>query len=210
MCLFHSLYVQTHFSAAVKRKTPNKQIYIFPSSDLILWYHCWLQYCYLKYTVYHKTEDCRSTVVDRSKSSMQMQKVQCSNVSCDLPHDNSFTANRSATVVDAGADPEIFQRGGGGLRRKILKEKCLLIHLSTRVHINTRQTCNSFPLFLFQEDCLLIFALFYYSLFMKFERGVATPVSPPTTRTANGMSIVPGADPISRYLWLARKPSLLN
>ena len=31
----------------------------------------------------------------------------------DLPHDNSFTANRSATVVDAGADPEIFQRGGG-------------------------------------------------------------------------------------------------
>ena len=32
----------------------------------------------------------------------------------------------------------------------------------------------------FQEDCLLFFALFYYSLlFLKFERGVATPVTPP-------------------------------
>ena len=64
----------------------------------------------------------------------------------------------------------------GGLRSKILKEKCLLIHVSTRVHIKTRQTCNSFSLLPFQEDCLLFFffALFYYSLiFLKFERGVA-------------------------------------
>ena len=63
-----------------------------------------------------------------------------------------------------GADPEVFQKGGGGLRGKILKEKCLLIHVSTRVHIKTRQTCNSFSLLPFQEDCLLFFALFYYSL----------------------------------------------
>ena len=59
----------------------------------------------------------------------------------------------------------------GRLRRKILKEKCLLIHVSTRVHIKTRQTCNSFSLLPFQEDCLLFFALFYYSLLFLFERG---------------------------------------
>ena len=35
-------------------------------------------------------------------------------------------------VDTSGADPEFFQRG---LRRKILKEKCLLIHVSTHVHI---------------------------------------------------------------------------
>ena len=69
----------------------------------------------------------------------------------------------------------------GGLKRKTLKEKCLLIHVSTRVHIKTRKTCNSFSLLPFQEDCLLIFALFYYSLlFLKFERGGgATPYTPP-------------------------------
>ena len=74
-----------------------------------------------------------------------------------------------ATCISA--EPEIFQRGGG-LRRKILKEKCLLIHVSTRVHIKTRQTCNSFSLLPFQVECPLFFALFYYSLlFLKFERG---------------------------------------
>ena len=50
----------------------------------------------------------------------------------------------------------------------------------TRVHIKSRQTCNSFSLLPFQENCHLFFALFYYSfLFLKFERGVATPVTPP-------------------------------
>ena len=49
----------------------------------------------------------------------------------------------------------------GGLRRKILKEKCLLIHVSTRVYIKTRQRCNSFSLLPFQEDYLLFFALFF-------------------------------------------------
>ena len=87
----------------------------------------------------------------------------------------------SINLTKTGADPEIFQKGG--LMRIILKEKSLLIHVSTRVHIKTRQTCNSFPLIPFQEDCLLIFALFYYSfLFLKFERweggGGASTVTP--------------------------------
>ena len=61
---------------------------------------------------------------------------------------------------------------GGGLRRKNFEKKCLLIHVSKRVHIKTRQICNSFSLLPYQEDCLLFFVLFYYSLlFLKFERG---------------------------------------
>ena len=73
----------------------------------------------------------------------------------------------------SGADPEIFQKGGWG-------GKCLLIQVSTCVHIKTRQTCKSFSLLPFQEDCPLFFALFYNSLlFFKFERGVATPCNPP-------------------------------
>ena len=74
-----------------------------------------------------------------------------------------------------------FFKGGGVLRRKIFKEKCLLIHLSSRVHIKTRQTCNSFSLLPFQEDCLLFFALFYYTLlFLKFEKGGGGCNPPPT------------------------------
>ena len=38
-------------------------------------------------------------------------------------------------LARSGTDPEIFQRG---LKRKILKEKCLLIHVSTRIHIKTK------------------------------------------------------------------------
>ena len=63
-----------------------------------------------------------------------------------------------------GEDQNFLKKGGGGLGGNILKEKCLLIHVSMRVHIETRQTCNSFSLLPFQEDCLLFFALFYYSL----------------------------------------------
>ena len=55
----------------------------------------------------------------------------------------------------------------------------MLIHVSTHVHIKTRQTCNYFSLLPFQGDCLLFFALFYYSLlFLKFERGLQ-PRNPP-------------------------------
>ena len=51
--------------------------------------------------------------------------------------------------------------------------------VDTRI-ISTRQTCNSFSLLPFQEDCLLFFALFYYSLlFFKFERGGCNPRNPP-------------------------------
>ena len=62
---------------------------------------------------------------------------------------------------------------------RVEEENFLLIHVSTRVHIKFRQTCNSFSLLPFQEDCPLFFALFYYSfLFLKFEKGVATTVTP--------------------------------
>ena len=60
-----------------------------------------------------------------------------------------------------------FIKGGCELRRRILKENCLLILVSTRVHIKTRQTCNCFSLLPFQEDCFLFFALFYSSHFKK-------------------------------------------
>ena len=47
--------------------------------------------------------------------------------------------NVTGEHITAGADPEIFQKGGGeGLRKKNLKEKCLLINVSTHVHIKTR------------------------------------------------------------------------
>ena len=48
--------------------------------------------------------------------------------------------------MEGGEKKKIEEGGGGELRRKILKEKCLLIHVSTRVHIKTRQTCKSFSL----------------------------------------------------------------
>ena len=71
----------------------------------------------------------------------------------------------------------------GGLRRKILKEKwekCLLIHLSTRVHIKTRQTCNYFSLFLFKRIAsyfLLCFITLFY--FWNLKGRVATAVTTP-------------------------------
>ena len=66
------------------------------------------------------------------------------------------------------------------------RKKC-----SKRVHIKTRQTCNSFSLLSFQEDCLLFFALFYYSL-LYLKGGYATPVTPPPLpcRSANEISCV--------------------
>ena len=164
-------------------KTPNKQIYIFPSSDLILWYHCWLQYCYLKYTVYHKTEDCRSTIVD--------QRVQCKckrynvrmSVVTDLPHDNS-SPPIARQQLWMQARIQKFFKGGGGWGGKFWK-----IHLSTRVHINTRQTCNSFSLFLFQEDFLLIFALFYYSFFWNLKGGSQPPFPHPPLEPPMGCQL---------------------
>ena len=74
-----------------------------------------------------------------------------------------------------------FSKGGGDFERKMFVNT-----LSTRVYIKTRQTCNSFSLLSFQEDCLLFFVLFYYSvLFLKFEKGGCKP--PPPPRSANAL-----------------------
>ena len=79
-----------------------------------------------------------------------------------------------------GADPEFFPRGRGGWLRRLKKEKCLSthVHVSTRVHLKTRQTCNSFSLFSFPEDCLIYF-LFCFNTFFEKGRGGAIPVTPP-------------------------------
>ena len=61
---------------------------------------------------------------------------------------------------------------GGGVRRKILKEKCLLIVISTRVRITIRQTCSSLSLYF-----LLCFITLFY--FWNLKEGGATPVTPP-------------------------------
>ena len=69
---------------------------------------------------------------------------------------------------------------GGGVGGKFLKEKCLLIHVSTRVNIKTRQMFNSFSLLPFQEDCLLFFSLLLSFIFEILKGGgVATLVIPP-------------------------------
>ena len=102
---------------------------------------------------------------------LQLTKIQ--KISCDLMH--------------TGADPEIFQRGLV-LRRKILKEKCLLKHVSTSVHIKTRQTCNSFSLLPFQEDCLLFFCFdLLLSFIFEIQRGGggSTPSPPPPPNPPN-------------------------
>ena len=96
----------------------------------------------------------------------------------------------------------------GVLRRKILKEKCLLIHVSTRVHIKSRQTCNSFSLLPFQEGCLLFFVLFYYSLlFFKLERGGGCnprnlALDPPMNLRILGLLIRTNAMVLHPYLFL--------
>ena len=62
--------------------------------------------------------------------------------------------------------------------------------VDTRINACTHktiQTCNFSPHFPFQEDCLLFFALFSYSLlFLKFEGGggMCNPRNPPS-RSAN-------------------------
>ena len=48
----------------------------------------------------------------------------------------------------------------------------------------TRQTCNSFSLLPFQEDCLLFFASFIFEIW-KGGGGVATPVTPLSIRQWN-------------------------
>ena len=91
------------------------------------------------------------------------------------PSWNFFTMESHQGIHFFRMDPlqawiqKFFKRGWGGKFWK--KNVCWYTYLLTREHIKTRQTCNSFSLLPFQKDCLLFFALFYYSLlFLKFER----------------------------------------
>ena len=79
----------------------------------------------------------------------------------------------------------VFSKGGG--EEENFERKMFFYTRIKHVPIKTRQICNSFSLLLFQEDCLLFFALCYYSLlFLKFEtEGGATPVNP--SRSANSI-----------------------
>ena len=54
---------------------------------------------------------------------------------------------------------KVFKGEGGGVEEENFERKMFVDTVSTRVHIRTRITCNSFFL-PFQEDCLLFFALF--------------------------------------------------
>ena len=82
----------------------------------------------------------------------------------------------SLIIVIQARIQKVFKRGGGRLRRKILKEKCLLIQVSPRVHVKTRQTCNSFSLLPFQEDFLLYS---YFLLILEIWKGGCNPRNPP-------------------------------
>ena len=65
---------------------------------------------------------------------------------------------------------------GGGLRREILEEKCLLIHVSYQ--LDKHATLSLF--FLFKRIVfyfLLCFITLFY--FLNLKGGVATPVTPP-------------------------------
>ena len=66
--------------------------------------------------------------------------------------------------------------------------------------MKTRQTCNSFSLLPFQEDCLLFFALFYYTfLFLKLERGGGCNPRNPPSRSANEFHLG-----LARIIWLEK------
>ena len=82
---------------------------------------------------------------------------------------------------------KFFKGGGWGWGGKFWKK-----NVSMRVHIKTRQTCNSFSLLPFQEDCLLFFALFHSSLLFSFWNlkgggGGCNPRNHPS-RSANDIS----------------------
>ena len=72
-----------------------------------------------------------------------------------------------------------FKGGGGGLGGESLKEKCLLIVISTRVYITIRQTCSSLSSS-FSRGLSSIFC-FVLLLFFIFEiwKGGCNPRNPP-------------------------------
>ena len=65
----------------------------------------------------------------------------------------------------------MVRRGSRNLSRGVKEENFerkmfLMIHESMRVHIKTRQTCNSFSHLPFQEDCILhVFVLLLSFIF---------------------------------------------
>ena len=72
-----------------------------------------------------------------------------------------------------------FSKGGGVEEENFERKMFFDTRINACTHKN-RQTCNYFSLLPFQEDYL-----YYYSLlFLKFEREVATPVTP--SRSAKG------------------------
>ena len=86
---------------------------------------------------------CRSTVVD--------QRVQCKckrynvrmSVVTDLPHENSFTANRSATV-GMQARIQKFFKGGGGVEEENFERK---MFVDTPINACTHKYSTNLQLF---------------------------------------------------------------
>ena len=93
---------------------------------------------------------------------------------------SSFPLKANSTQLYQAQIQKFFKGGvGEGVRRKILKEKCLLIHVSMHVHIKTRQTCNSFSLSLLFKKIVFYILLCVLLLYLKGGGGVATLVNPP-------------------------------
>ena len=68
-----------------------------------------------------------------------------------------------------------FSKGRGVEEENFERKMFVVTYINACTH-KTRQTYNSFSLLPFQEDCILFFALFYYSLlFLKFQRGGVQP-----------------------------------
>ena len=82
-------------------------------------------------------------------------------------------------MYKAQARIQKFFKGGG--EEEKLDRKMFVDTRINACNIKARQTCSTFSLLPFKEDCLLFFALFsYYDLFLKFERGVGLqPRNPP-------------------------------
>ena len=118
---------------------------------------------------------------------------------------------RTVHITRGAQQARIQFSKGGGVRGKILKEKWLLIHISTRVHIKTRQTSNTFSLLSFQEDCLLfLLCLITYNThfyFWNLNGELQPPYPPPQIRqcTEHNISI---HNPCQKYLTFF--PALFN
>ena len=96
---------------------------------------------------------------------------------------SSFPLKANSTQLYQAQIQKFFKGGvGEGVRRKILKEKCLLIHVSMHVHIKTRQTCNSFSLSLLFKKIVFYILLCVLLLYLK---GGGCNTRKPPSRSAN-------------------------